>query len=370
MKHINIKFLFRWFISMIHHPLRVSFLLILISCVNTKSKDPLKDVGIGLVSMNEFESSMLKQGIISEGTEHSFRYYIVMKKDSIPVELHVNPDYRYFGYFGKLREIELNLGADTVYLGNNPIYRRGEAPRNQYDLERILQVYTEWYGKPDSIINPSDNIFIRALSDRSKTVYIWNTDHYTLTFNLYRKYKNDSIESRTKAFNRIRKSSIIYRMKGYQQELAIIEDSIRQHANPNDILNFWRITYKWIINETNHNISRLTIYVNQPGRKDYDLTRDVIGIKFDLLIKDEFDDELCRINDWHYSEDGIMANDRNYMGPRSVELRQRVLYIDYDIRDPRNADIENARMYSNTGRLKLEAYITALSFSDGSILKK
>jgi hypothetical protein len=195
---------------------KILFLLITISFIGCKEKDPFSAIKFGKSNYKTTTEDLLKKGLISRSSEDSSTFYSKIKIDNaeLPIILYFNSDlYK----FGSVRSIYMNLGGDTIYdfaYSDDPYISLGAGPRLYSDVENLYEQYEQWYGTPDSILldYPPKKIgaglsigeymrqsFQEEKIDSSaipgKTIY-WQTPEYKIKFYFsipYPETKKDSL---------------------------------------------------------------------------------------------------------------------------------------------------------------------------------
>src|SRR5690606_28957628 len=231
---------------------KILFLLITISFIGCKEKDPFSAIKFGKSNYKTTTEDLLKKGLISRSSEDSSTFYSKIKIDNaeLPIILYFNSDlYK----FGAIRSIYMNLGGDTIYdfgYSDAPYISRGAGPRLYSDVENLYEKYEQWYGIPDSVLfdYPPKKIsaglsigeylrqsFQAAKIDSSampgKTVYR-KTQQYNIKFYSpipYPETNNDSLLY-------VKSPSIEYTTLDYEVRPKAMHASLKPTFNPDDLI--------------------------------------------------------------------------------------------------------------------------------------
>jgi hypothetical protein len=344
--------------------------------------DHFAGVDFGKDNANNFIKTEIanKNFLIPSDDLTSFTYFIKDDMEYFPVEVTVNPD----GYnFGKVRQLKIGLGGDTVYYRSmNSQYQRAYGPRLKSDVDKIYNLYEEWYGKPNSI-----NIKTRVRSELekyfsgdtssttidtvilSKTAY-WYNDNYRITFYLPTPVKNPLLNSEYTYSN---ETTIVYEMINYNKTIQAIRDSIIKTLEPNDIISINVNNPEWSILSHNYygDNTQLTISIDEITRYDREIRQSVTAIRFDIILLDQFGEELYRLKDLTFEpkkrvyniHDGVIIHDNFYIHNTStITAKYNRLYDN-------STEIEKARRYSSHHTIKATADIKAIVFENGAVIK-
>jgi len=382
------------------------FLSLIYSCNN--ESDIAKGFIIG-ESENIWKSkidSLEILGVLSDSDDGYFRCYIA----DIPVWIKLNDKFK----VGNLREITFDLSGDTVYWKeftprNNsseeiyytpsgepflsyraPFYSRGLGEREYNDGLKIFEELVKIYGKPDSI----DEFFIpyKYINTKGDTLsYTGNSRNlkngilYNVKPNLYAYWYKDNydIELQLNTSNNLRlgftnfeyikpfknsiceNSFLIIRIKNYENHLQMLRDSLKDLYTTNDLIEVELGKVEWVKESRNSIYDyKLNVYIQGFRRELNTDDRGIKAIKFDILILDKFDEEICSMTNitHEFEKDLYTATGSSYWFPLPT------YFIKYNI-SPNNDTYEKARIYSQEHEVKAVADIKAIEFSDGSVLK-
>jgi hypothetical protein len=115
--------------------------------------------------------------------------------------------------------------------------------------------------------------------------YIWHLDNYYIEFNR-KKDKTDTLYY-TDAFIR-------YVSNSAKDEIISISDSIRKTLKPHDMLHIglkypsWKETNKYYYDK------EFTLKITDIHRKDIEEPRAITDVKYHIVFKDRFNDEICK----------------------------------------------------------------------------
>lgn len=320
-----------------------------------RNKDPFREVKFGKVNLFSFKNEMIDRGVLSEPEidSTSFRYFLIHENDSSKWVVETNPgDYN----FGVLRQLEINLSGDSLIIGGKHVYSRGMGARRKDDINKIVSIYKEWYGKPDSIRRD-----FKGMYDR----FIWILQDYKLTIDKPKPQKDkfyvDSI---------CYGGSVVYEMIGYEDAVEKIRDSIRSQNTPNDIISARTYNPRWEINKGASQFDpdiKFLVNLHSFTRKDREDLRGVVSVKFDIVIENEFGDELVRIGNGVYTPPEPLET--NYSGIANSFWGYEVYSVDYYSNSYDAVNLESAREYSEINKIKAFVDIKAVVFEDGEVLK-
>lgn len=398
-------------------------LLTIYSCNNRKEAEFIKGFVLGepYNSWNSKIDKLIEEGELSDVDSFKFHDRVYKKYRSyiagIPVEFMLNPDY----YRGKLRIIQYNLGGDTVYLqqffnvkyrklhstpdGNfylsdtDPFFNRSGGYRKYEDGIKIYNQLVHVFGKPDrekriidtcAIIykngdtlsynpvnyNSTDYAYLRLITEDviycnpDPSIYaFWEKEDYNIELNLTCKqsYYNYHIKPCSSAISS--NSELVFKIKNYEDHYNKLRDSLKNQYSINDIIGVEIDEIEW--EKETQNIYKMNIYLNFTRPLSLD-DRLVSSIRFDIIILDNFDEEICRVQaitkqfkDNEY--DGIQAGGSlriiTLIGgtkPHSIEYNRYY--------DPNGYD--KARKYAEKFSVKAVADVNAIKFNDGTVMKK
>lgn len=365
----------------------VLILMVLIfGCKN--NNDPFRDISPNNIKHDEFESQMLNKGVFKEPNKDStlFRYYISSKNMTYPVEIAFNTD----NYnFGGLRNIYINLNGDTIYESKRT-FLRASGSRLKKEVDEIYDIYCNWYGKPDTILNEyplkkNDNTskdfsfydLVRESMEKelnelpvdssatpSRTV-IWNREDFELSFYIPFPVISSHLDS-SWVYNH---AEINYKSMNYDIVLNKIKDSIRKTFTPKDLIVMDINNPKWsVINSQTfpYYDSKFEFTVVSVFRKDREEPRGITGVRFDIVISDVFNKELCRIENLTYEPQHPIMNKENGDLYSIVPFSYITKYLK---KSTKSYNFEKAKNYSYRNKVKVFADIKSVVFDDGGVLE-
>ena len=391
----------------------VSLFLFFVSCTNKSSENEFLmgfNFGEPEIIWKQKIDSLLNANILSEPyvktKPNSYRYFI----NEIPVEVEINDIYE----SGNLRCITYNLGGDTIYYqeinGNNqdniktfttpgrvsyksqkaPYRKRAMGERSYHEGIAILNCLKNSFGQPDSIntFYPVKN-FILSNGDTTKfklfdndykavdsilynpepNIYaLWKKETYTIElvlsslFSLRDDWENDKY---IKPYNSTISddSRISFKINSYEQKISEIKDNIKQSYSIEDLVEFYMGDPEWNI-ETQYSqyVYELQCELLSIHRSLTEEDRDIIEVKFDIVVLNSFDDELCRIENLIYEPSNGLENGTSLM------RIGKVFGIKYALNIYGEA-YEKARKYAKNHNVYSIAYIKAIVFDDRTVKK-
>lgn len=347
--------------------------IIFISC--EQNNDHFSSVKFGQCNAQQFIFQEQEKKLLLEPgrTSNSFRYFLTEGSTSFPVEVCINPDYY---DFGTVRQIEILLGGDSIYKENITFYARALGPRLKQEADSIYDLYTKWYGSPDSVtihhvykdgieaVNDTNiHRAIDPLAPAGKTAF-WQMPNFKLTFDLPIPTKNQFLDS---AYTYHWTASILYEVNEYDNIIKLIRDSIKQTLRPNDIISIQASRPKWINISDNYYDTQIEISITDISRLGKEEPRLVTGIRFDIILSDIFDDELCRMEDFTFElPDPLWITNSGVSNGLSGPYTYTKNY--YSLSDE-FIDFETARRYATQNSIKTKVDVKAVVFNDGNVLR-
>lgn len=362
---------------------KILFLLITISFIGCKEKDPFSAIKFGKSNYKTTTEDLLKKGLISRSSEDSSTFYSKIKIDNaeLPIILYFNSDlYK----FGSVRSIYMNLGGDTIYdfaYSDDPYISLGAGPRLYSDVENLYEQYEQWYGTPDSILldYPPKKIgaglsigeymrqsFQEEKIDSSaipgKTIY-WQTPEYKIKFYFsipYPETKKDSLLY-------VKSPSIEYTMLDYEVRLKAIQDSIKTTFNPDDLISMRITNPEW--NESIYGGDNIfSIAVRDVVRKDREEDRDVIALKFDIIFTDLFGEELMRMENVTLEPPFPLENGRE--GLTKILSGPLTYTMPYNSYSKQGQDVIALKNHYKNNKTHINYQINSVVFNDGTVLNR
>jgi hypothetical protein len=338
-----------------------------------KNRDTLMKLEMGDTLYISRSEQFIKQKIFTRTQEDStiFKYFFPTKDRIHSGYVILNPD----NYYGSLRQIRINLGGDTVFsfFNSTPSFRPGRGIRLKSEVDAIYNFYTNNYGKPDSIkeilsrgiqldFGKNDTILPTVISK-------WFLKDFYITF--YRPkpfrsgYKNNEYVYDEKTY-------VQYEINNYSSQLHAIQESIRLSLKPNDMI---RINFGYPYWETlrqksysDYNDRKFKVELRNVFRKDREEPRRIVALKYDLLLLDRFDTELYRFKDnaLDLSEPLSPRENASLFMVENYDLQFTSIYYSGQTAAK---NLEQARRFAESSTVTVQAYITAIVFEDGKVLK-
>lgn len=327
-------------------------------------KDPIQNLNLGIAGLEESRQVLMNRQIGSEPNEDStsYRYFIQVGENQLPVVLDLNPDGY---YFGKLREVRLGLGGDTILFYSEPTYYRGNGPRKKDEVDKILLTYKNWFGKPDSIVDHMSNpllLIVPSADNVPKLIaktFLWKRKDHLIKFYLPNptfNFKRDSVYEG---------AEIYYEMINYDKEFKKIQDSIRSTYVPNDVLDIRLNNPEWLTSSEKR--KALTVEMQGFYLKAREVTEGINAVRFDIVIVDIFEKPLCRIKDVTYE-----FKDKKLQPPEGglvFSFSKPTIMREYSAHEEDYTLFKRAEDYAKSYRVKSVADITSIRFVGGGILE-
>ena len=243
--------------------------------------------------------------------EGNFKSFMIISKDTIPVEIDLNPD-SYF--YGKILDYKITLSS------NNPWIADSLETKSFLDYSTVRNVYKAFikkYGKPQenrpAIIYPSINDkgeFITSKEDYSEGNTVAPADFFLSTWKLkdaILEFYCGSIVKTRDSIKLIPKSYVLYTSNTYASDLQTLKDSLINTYTPSDYVTFnvqnceiSREPYNWQ-SPYDRSIKFLVQSIARGANED---SRDIESIRYDIFVYDSFENELFSFpdNTWDLSQ--------------------------------------------------------------------
>jgi hypothetical protein len=352
----------------------VAISLLLAGCGG--NEDPFSSLDLNKLSRKEFVTDFMDNKILTEPDEDStaFRYVLKGKGAEFPLKVSIYDHYD----FGQVRKLEIDLGADEKYEQSNYVCR-GCAPRSKKEVDQIFEIYQNMYGKPDSLKvtprykykNPWDALSGQKPSILDKTVppakrALWSTDKGEIIFETGYPVKKPGSKELVYDGSYDSDARITYRMKGYEQEIKRISDSVRTTLQPNDLFIIDVYNPDWYDENDGPYDSRCIIRFGSIMRHDREEPKRVRAIRYDIVIKDSFKKELYRVSDQTFEFRTPIAN----ITPTGIEMvtMNRQYVMRFNSRHPDSKPLQMLRQYDELNAIHTHIDIKTILFEDGSQL--
>jgi hypothetical protein len=343
-------------------------LIVCLSFNSSSQDDPFKKNNYGVATIEDVKTSMVKEGLLTdpELEEASFKYIIKGNDNNYPVEVTFNPD----GYStAEIRQIKLNLNTDEIINHNGKKFTiRARMARSIKEVKGILKIYYQYYGEPDTIITPelSDDLksLYAAMGRSTKSqerTHIWNEKNYIVSFFIPKPRRID-INASELYYNN---AQIKYSSLDYEENLAKIQEMIRQELTPSDIVKIYLNNPNWIPsvhpNATN-GVYDFHYDIGMATKVSPEEKRAIKAVKFDIVFIDSFQDEVSR---WK----GI-----NFQLPQPLDrygytYNNKGYSITYDSSEKKTLPLEIGRQMNRSSGITIKAKVTAILYTNGDLLK-
>jgi hypothetical protein len=309
----------------------------------------------------KLDNNLIK-GVIKEN-QNKYKYYFKKGEDSISSFVEYNAD----GYdFGNLRSIKFALGQDSTnkifynYNYNETLIVLDSA--SVYNFKSWLIAY---YGSPDDTIKSTINHYLKHDSDYhyfpfSTGALVWEKDKYDVVFN-----KGEFIKSSNNPEKRIYVDpTLVFKMKYYERRIKQIGDSVRNTLRPNDLI---KVNFNFLrVNKKSDYKYELFFEISDFFRFGKEELRKVTNVNMDIVLTDEFDDEILRIENSKFDlKDNPIKLDPGFHQPNSYDFTKNY-YINGSLE---SKQILKAKQLYKDDRLKIRADVKAIIFEDGEIFK-
>ncbi|MBC8767365.1 hypothetical protein H4O18_05110 [Arenibacter sp. BSSL-BM3] len=335
MKHKKYTLIYLWL-----------FFFCMISCY--ESKDPLGTVKLGEMPKDTFIRHLKDMELLTEKDMQSDstesldligiinRYTYILSQDTVNISFSMRFNKSEYD-FGKIQAFELD-------------------PKNSSEQVKkaVIAKYSEWYGKPDSLISP------------------WNEGDSEILYDL--KWKNESIIVNLDhtIYGDFISYNLHYMPADFKERNKRIKDSIELNQSIKKLAKIANPNCRWENISATQKKFKFDISISRSEK--YDL-RKITAIRYDLVIQDLFNNELFRNVDLtmelnsplgpqhlasYYPDDVFWSdtnNDMNY-------------HVSYNIYNPNFAAIERARKYAEKNSIVSLGLITSIVMDDGSVISK
>ncbi|SDL83662.1 hypothetical protein SAMN04488034_101799 [Salinimicrobium catena] len=353
------------------------------STVNSQTSiDPISKVDFRTGSLEEVKNYLLAKDIIEDKEDkYSFyEYHFPITSDQLTLSIGFNPDQ----FDTKtLRQLRIYLREDTIYRPE-PTYYKGLGPISKVKVDQILKTYQKWYGQHDTIIYPQENYEfpkeaqelldslherrVSKLTEEEKDsirqnqpkTFVWYEKDYDIEFSLP-SYENNKY---TGFINSYKDASITYSVKDYKQRVRSLKDSIRKIMKPAEIVEISLDDPTWKEEQLETNFSyrikdiRRTTMASMVGFKD------IVAVKFDIIIKDLFNEELAQFENVIFELPSSLGKDASGYSYYNVGGA-----INYGHQYHQAERYNYAKNFAKAHTIKLVASIKAIVFSNGDVLK-
>ncbi len=348
----------------------ILFTACIFSTSGYSQNDPLSLLDYGKVSLQTIESEFYRKSLISEPIEYDntyYKYYIENGDSKIPVELYFNSD----GYgTEELRDLELNLNGDSVFY-DKPLFRRGDGPRAKAEIDRIIQIYHNWYGEPDNISYPMVSEAVKEIrillgrNEKGETKTLeWYEPHYKISLFVPASTRISSED--TSIF--YKGATIIYSSLDYEEKLKSLKENILKKLAPNDIVTIGVREPRWELNQESANHSNsvwdFKLDIVDIMRQAPEEERSIKAIRFDIIFTDLFGEEISRLEDVTYELTTKLDAGRSFIFSRLQEY----IYT-YNMNSDYALPVEKARRYAANNTLEVSTKTKAIVFANNEILK-
>ena len=327
----------------------IAIFLIFFSCHN--HSDPFKDVRFGTTSSKNFIEEMIGQGVISDPVidniygKDTIYYTYNFKHDGgdIPLKIEVNSK-KY--NFGSLRKLKLTNKEKLNY---------NHLKKDSINTMCIQAMYKKWYGSPVTIkLNHRDTIEKYIGYGFGKELLMWKLPN----FNLFLGEDSKEIDIQPKSV------IVTYEMPNLKNELDRIRDSIEVNQTVKNLLGSPSVSIKW--DNINKNLTSFEFRISNITRIDSYDSRGVKTIRFDLILEDEFGEEIYRANDFTYSLNTKLYPDEVSF---SNSLNTQTYNIEYNHTGLKSNKLEQARKYAKNNKLVPKVLIKKVVMDDNSVIE-
>ncbi len=358
------------------------FNFLLFSC--GKSDDPLKSVDFGISDPEEITGIFEQQKLLSLDEEGNTFIKINGEKSNLRSTFEVNEYYN----FKKLESLTMRYGADSSYLQVNGIkeyyYSPASGATSKSKLDSITQMYISWYGIPSfrfksreylRFIDEADkkNTYLKGIQEEKPEYYkyliddvgydyiIWKSPQHNILM-YYNFYESDS------AYHNV---TLRYESPDFHQTHMVYRDSLSSLATPTDLVEIGNIYIKPFEKTESPYTDRMQIQFDWLTHNLPVESRGIKKFKFDLILMDEYEDELLKLEGLEIEPSIPLASAiyPGYPSPRTSEsYTHRVDYYRYS---DKSKDFEKVRKEREKGwdQVKTRYEITSVIFEDGEVLK-
>lgn len=366
------------------------------SCAS--DKDPIQASDFKYLGQNELIEILTRKKVldveydINEFYDTLYLFNINNDKDLKSI-LWINPE-KYS--FNKVKSIKINFGSDSVQLFGQMDYRPGKGFVDKQKIDKILDVYQNYFGKPDAILDKStkemtliedvvtelENNKLREENSKNRNTGLLNTIDIRDINNIYKydiwelkEYKIMICTFYPYSDPLSHSGWIKYEVNNLNDLLAEKREEVRKSANLNDYIKMNLNLSPFSKSTQQYYTDRINIVGFSLGHVLPEESRDIKQFKFNLLIEDEYEDILLTINDLELSLDYPLKSPSNGMFYSKTDQFQWT--VDYNRNTPTSKDFENLRLIRERkieqgrfGDIRLKYEITAIIFDDGEVLKR
>lgn len=362
------------------HLVQLLLFILFYSCKSSVD-DPFQKIEFDSQDLDNTISNLIQANVIQEKGRYFYPYTFQTDSLKLPFSVTFNPDdYNVSG----LRQIKIYIKSDTLF-NPEPIYMPGQGPVEKKIVDHINKTYIGWYGDPDTIIYPKyeshtltaemEEWFskLNAARDSKLSEYekkkrdenkekilVWNENNFDVVIYIP-KYEDNKFTDYKASYNG---ASIIYSIKNYEKRLETIKDSIRKTLKAPDIV---ELSIKNPIWKDEGYSTKFTYDIDGIYRTDLGgklLNKTILAVKYDVVIKNLYDDEIARFPDASFELSNPMeAGGLGFQNP----YRSGIIYSNNFVKANQ---YNSARRQSENGSIKIKAEIKAVVFKGGEVLKK
>lgn len=370
-------------------------LVIIIAFISScnSNKDPIQASDFKYLSQNELVQVLTQKKVLEieynlNEIYDTLYFFNLNKDDNLKSVLWINPE-EY--HFDKVNSLKINFGSDSVMLFGQMIYSPGKGFTEKKKVDKILDIYLTYFGKPDAVLDRSieemtliDNVFLKLKEenkgkekiDLSNYVdirdvqniykyYVWELNEYKIMICSFSSFSDSSLHS----------GFIKYEVNDLAKILNSKREEIRKNARLNDFINMELNLSPFTESSKKNYTDRMNIVGFSVGHILPEESRSIKQFKFNLIIENEYKDILLTINDLELTLDYPLKSPSN--GVFSTKRDQFYWTVDYNRYVAASNNFENLRILMERkieqGRfndIKLRHELTAIIFEDGEVLKK
>lgn len=343
----------------IKYLISIASILLFSGCKNDRLRDPLLGLRLGSENKEWKEKVRLLEetGLLRDKMyNNEYETYLVYGQDSIKTVTKINHD----NYLETdLLSVKINLNTDTVRIDSNRnYYLRGSGKPKSESIEKSLKWLTSLYGKPDkvfyakdSMLNFSDYMYF----DSTALVHRWTEQDYQIEL-----FQDISKFEFTPGNDQ--GTYILFLVKDYKNKLALEKERIRLTLKPKDI-----ITTSYIdrpkFSVLSYNVHKIELTIPMIQRRGVEEPRGVSDIKFDVIFKNQFKEEVGRIENFVLHFDKPINGYEPYQQP----MNGYAFYVNY------NPFSQDGRQFTfirdNIKNITPEFDIKKIVFEDGQVLE-
>lgn len=370
-------------------------LVIIIAFISScnSNKDPIQASDFKYLSQNELVQVLTQKKVLEieynlNEIYDTLYFFNLNKDDNLKSVLWINPE-EY--HFDKVNSLKINFGSDSVMLFGQMIYSPGKGFTEKKKVDKILDIYLTYFGKPDAVLDRSieemtliDNVFLKLKEenkgkekiDLSNSVdirdvqniykyYVWELNEYKIMICSFSSFSDSSLHL----------GFIKYEVNDLAKILNSKREEIRKNARLNDFINMELNLSPFTESSKKNYTDRMNIVGFSVGHILPEESRSIKQFKFNLIIENEYKDILLTINDLELTLDYPLKSPSN--GVFSTKRDQFYWTVDYNRYVAASNNFENLRILMERkieqGRfndIKLRHELTAIIFEDGEVLKK